>query len=129
MNLRKQSDKLLGHAVGEIFLRRIAAQVLQRKHSQGMNHGAGRCQAVPRFAPVPEGNGNDDDEEECDDCLRPEPPTIYIPCYLLSRWNRNRGGTVTAVVGGVHRRNEPVPPARQGLNVEGVIGGVVQCRP
>ena len=31
--LDKPSDKLLGDAVGQVFLRGISAQVLQRKHS------------------------------------------------------------------------------------------------
>src|SRR5580704_13633396 len=41
-NPGETTDKLFSHAVGEVLLRRISAQVLQRKHSQGTNHGAVR---------------------------------------------------------------------------------------
>jgi hypothetical protein len=81
---------------------------------------------MPPFAPAPDGNG---DHEKCHYGLRPEPPGMSVPCYLLGQWNRNRGGTFTDGVGGVHRRNETVPPARLRLNVKGMIGGVVQCGP
>ncbi len=46
MNFRKQSDKLLSHAVGEVFLRRISAQVLQRKHSEGTDFGLPRIRCA-----------------------------------------------------------------------------------
>ena len=35
MNHRKAPDHLLGHAIGEIFLRRVTGEVFQRQHGKG----------------------------------------------------------------------------------------------
>src|SRR5260370_17609165 len=127
MDFRKQSDKLLSHAVGEVFLRGISAKILQRKHSQGMNHGTGRrCQAMPPFAPEPDGNG-DNYDEKCHDGLRPESSSIYVPWRLLRRWNRNRRGTFTAVVGDVHRRNKSLSAPPQ-VSTAAVMNRGTDCR-
>src|SRR5262249_62271977 len=71
---------------------------------------------------------NNDDEEKPHTSVRPDPSAISIPTPLLTQWNRTRGGPFPAGNDGVHRRNEPVPPACQRLNVEGMVCGVVQCR-
>ncbi len=119
-------NQVFGHAVGEVVLLGVRAQVVQGKHRQRTNR-------TGRKEPVAQSPGIEEDQSRRHDNgggeSRPAPVHASTSPSAFSATNRVPFATEAAAMGAdwdLNRRNEPVPAPRHRLHKPRAVGGIIQ---